>query len=144
MSEKLIVDASVAVKWLVPEQGWAIARRLFEAHSLTAPQLILAECANILWKKVRRAELTRDEAVQAAEKFVGLELDLVPLHELMVPATEIAAYLSHPAYDCFYLAIAVLDDLRLVTADESLLRVIDQRGDRLLKALCHPLSHFEA
>jgi len=144
VNERLVVDASVAVKWLVPEQDWAVARRLYETHSLIAPQLILAECANILWKKFRRTEITRDEAVQAAEKFVSLELDLEPLGRLTVPAVEIAAFLNHPAYDCYYLALAVVSDVPIVTTDDRLLRVLKERGGRELNALCRPLEYFES
>jgi predicted nucleic acid-binding protein len=139
LSEKFVVDASVAIKWLVPEQHWAVARRLLEAHTLIAPQLILAECSNILSKKLRRGELTRSEVVSAAERIVGLEVGLESLQDLTAPATELAAYLDHPAYDCFYLALAVVENSPLVTADERLLRVLDQRADRSLRNLCQSL-----
>jgi predicted nucleic acid-binding protein len=142
LNEKVVVDASVAIKWLVPEQDWTVARRLFETHTLIAPQLILAECSNILWKKLRRGELTRSEIVEAAEKIAGLEVDLASLQDLMAPATELAAYLDHPAYDCFYIALAVVENSPLVTADERLLRVLDQR-DRSLRNLCRPLGGLD-
>ena len=139
----MIVDASVAVKWLVPEQDWVVARRLLDTHTLIAPQLILAECSNILWKKLRRGELTRSEFGAAAEKFVGLEVGLESLQDLMAPATELAAYLDHPAYDCFYLALAIVEDSPLVTADDKLLRVLDQRAGRSLRNLCRSLRDFD-
>jgi predicted nucleic acid-binding protein len=142
LNEKVVVDASVAIKWLVPEQDWTVARRLFETHTLIAPQLILAECSNILWKKLRRGELTRSEIVEAAEKIAGLEVDLASLQDLMAPATELAAYLDHPAYDCFYIALAVVENSPLVTADKRLLRVLDQR-DRSLRNLCRPLGGLD-
>jgi predicted nucleic acid-binding protein len=143
LSEKVVVDASVAIKWLVPEQNWAVARRLLETHALIAPQLILAECSNILWKKLRRGELTRSEVVTAAEKIVGLEVGLESLQDLMAPATELSVYLDHPAYDCFYLALALVENSPLVTADERLLRVLDQRADRSLLNLCQSLHELD-
>ncbi|CAK0765232.1 hypothetical protein CCP3SC1_450011 [Gammaproteobacteria bacterium] len=62
----LIVDASIAVKWVVEEVGTNEALILKHTHRLAAPDLIIAECANILWKKVRRGELSPDEASLAA------------------------------------------------------------------------------
>jgi predicted nucleic acid-binding protein len=48
-----VIDASVAIKWLVDEPGTAAALSL-RRHRLLAPDLLIAECANVLWKKVRR------------------------------------------------------------------------------------------
>ena len=47
MIDAAVVDASVAVKWVVPETGSDLARSLSNA-SLEAPDLLLVECANIL------------------------------------------------------------------------------------------------
>ncbi len=142
MTEVLIFDASVAIKLLVPERDWAIARKLLVTHDITAPDLIFAECVNVLWKKVRKGELTRTEAVEAADKLTQLDITSVSLAELMSPATDLSAYLDHPAYDCFYLALAVLGDHRLVTEDERLVRVVRQKGPRSLSDLCVPLQAF--
>jgi hypothetical protein len=56
-----VVDASVAIKWFVDEPDSAQAAVLLR-HSLAAPDLLAPECANILWKKVTRAELSLEEA----------------------------------------------------------------------------------
>jgi predicted nucleic acid-binding protein len=49
--KELVIDASVAVKWVVEEPGTQEAL-LLRQHRLLAPDLLVAECANILWKKV--------------------------------------------------------------------------------------------
>ena len=55
---KLVVDASVAVKWLITEEWTEESRRLLAASiDRHAPDLILAETANVLWKKARRGEI---------------------------------------------------------------------------------------
>jgi predicted nucleic acid-binding protein len=56
----LVIDASVAIKWIIDEEGSPAALAL-RKHSLAAPDLLMAECANILWKKSRRGELSTDE-----------------------------------------------------------------------------------
>ena len=64
--ERLVIDASIAVKWVVPEPDCDRAEALRD-HPLVAPDLLFAECANVLWKKVRRGELSKDEADIAAQ-----------------------------------------------------------------------------
>ena len=62
----LVIDASIAVKWVVEEEGTPEALALRQKAKLIAPELLVAECANILWKKVQRGELLKDEALLAA------------------------------------------------------------------------------
>jgi predicted nucleic acid-binding protein len=58
-----VVDASIVIKWFVDEVHAEAARRWQEdQYELSAPDLLWLECGNILWKKVRRRELTPDEA----------------------------------------------------------------------------------
>ncbi len=61
----LVVDASVVVKWVVDEPDMPQALSL-RRHRLYAPDLLPAECASVLWQKVRRNELTEREALFAA------------------------------------------------------------------------------
>ena len=61
-----VIDASVAIKWVVPEAGTEEAVELLGRGGLVAPDLLFAECANILWKKVRNGELQKSEALIAA------------------------------------------------------------------------------
>jgi len=101
---------------------------------LIAPELLVAECANILWKKVRRNELSNEEALLAARLLQSAEVELTPTRLLLEPATRIAIELDHPAYDCIYLALAAERDCPFVTADERLLRKLDEGGRRILRA----------
>ena len=55
--DRLVVDASVAIKWVVEEEGSEAAAGLLDGSTLAAPDFLIPECANILWKKVRRGEL---------------------------------------------------------------------------------------
>jgi predicted nucleic acid-binding protein len=61
----LVIDASVVVKWHVTEIHSVEALRLLRdnAPALHAPDLVFPEVGNILWKKVRRGDLT-DEQVR--------------------------------------------------------------------------------
>jgi predicted nucleic acid-binding protein len=139
----LVIDASIAVKWVVEENGTPQALRLRQRMKLIAPELLIAECANILWKKVQRGELSKDEALLAARLLQAAEIELLPTRILLEPATRIAIELDHPAYDCVYLALAVERDCRFVTADQRLLRKLDQGRRRMLRARAMSLTEAD-
>jgi predicted nucleic acid-binding protein len=101
-----VVDASVVVKWVVEEAGTAASLALRRDNRLVAPDLVIAECANILWKKARRGELSGPQASMAARLLERSGLELIPMRGFMADATNLALELSHPAYDCIYLAVA--------------------------------------
>ena len=122
----LVVDASIAVKWVIEEAGTPEALSLCHGARLLAPELLVAECANILWKKALRNELSTDEALFAARLLERAEIELLPTRSLLAAATRLAITLNHPAYDCLYLALAAANDCRFVTADDSLLRKLAQ------------------
>jgi predicted nucleic acid-binding protein len=140
----LVIDASIAVKWVVEEEGTAEALRLLNRSRLIAPELLLAECANILWKKVRRDELSNEEALLAARLLQSADLELTSTRSLMEPATRIAIELDHPAYDCIYLALAAERDCPFVTADERLLRKLDEGRRRILRVTAMSWSEADA
>jgi predicted nucleic acid-binding protein len=120
----LIVDASVAARWFVPAFSWASAVSLLKAgHELIAPELILAETANAFWKAVRAGYMTPDEMQAAVAEMPACFIRLTSLRALSEDAAEIAVSLNHPAYDCFYLALARREHAPLVTADKRLASV---------------------
>jgi predicted nucleic acid-binding protein len=123
----MVIDASIAVKWVVEEEGTQAALALRRSAKLLAPELLVAECANILWKKVQRDELSKEEALLAARLLQAAEIELLPTRSLLEAATRFAIELEHPAYDCLYLALAIESGCRFVTADQRFLRKL---GDR--------------
>lgn len=112
----MVVDASVAVKWVVPEAGSDAATDLL-GRELSAPTLWLAEAASALRKKKRRGEITEDEARERAQDLADAPIEPIELPILLPSAMRIASELDHSIYDCFYLAAALLRDAPLVTAD---------------------------
>ena len=117
-----VIDASIAVKWVVEESGTAEALVLRQNAKLIAPELLVAECANVLWKKVQRHELLKEEALLAARLLQGADIELLPTRSLLEAATKMSIEINHPAYDCLYLALAVDNECQCVTADERFLR----------------------
>lgn len=115
----LVVDASVALKWVLPEEGGAEAEALLRVP-LHAPNLMLAECGNALWIAARRRLVSSDRAREALEFLASVPIAVSPVEPILVRALDWAFRLDHPLYDCLYIVLA--QDLRmpLVTADRGL------------------------
>lgn len=127
MKKTIVIDSSVAIKWVVPEEGTDSALAVRSEYLISAPDLIMSEMANILWKKHQRGEISSREALVAAEVLLSAGIHLLPVSDLMVHATELAMTLRHPAYDCVYLAAAVSADCQFLTADSALIRKLRQQ-----------------
>ena len=135
-----VIDASVAIKWIFDEPGAAEALKIRHGAKLVAPELFLAECANILWKKVERNELSPEEATFAAQIFEIVDVELLGHRQLIAEAVRIAVELSHPVYDCLYIAAATSRRIAFVTADQRLLRRVAAVKDEALGAAVVSLS----
>lgn len=116
---KWVVDASVAAKWLAPEEESALADALLD-DDLIVPDLLFAEVANILWKKQQRAEMSPTAAHAGARWLLQLPLTVHEGAGLLTLALELSTRLRHPAYDCFYLALARRSGCAFITADRRL------------------------
>lgn len=124
-----VIDASVAAKWFLEEAGTPLAKDLLDRLdraevTFHSPDLILAEVGNILWKKVRSAQLGAGQAQIAAKALPRYFEQLHPSEKLIDRALQMALELDHPIYDCLYLACAERLEARVVTADERLYRAL--------------------
>nr|CAA6827285.1 MAG: Ribonuclease VapC [uncultured Thiotrichaceae bacterium] len=114
----LVVDASVAIKWFVPEIHWEYAARLQGCSDLYAPDFMLLECSNILIKKVRRQEISHNDADEIQQALSCAPLDFYPWQELLESATLVAHETYRSVYDCIYLVLAQQLGGQMVTADK--------------------------
>lgn len=113
---KVVIDASVALKWVVPEDGSEAARAL-RRFELIAPNIWLAEVANALWRHVLRAELEQRQAEGLLRELKAAPVLTIPLEADIQIALGLASELSHPIYDCIYLALAQRESTYVITAD---------------------------
>jgi len=116
---KLVVDASVATKWLVAETLTDEALAILGSdNELVAPDLFPIEIGNVLWKKVRAAELTAEQAVERFEGLGKMGLRIVATGSIQSQAIQLAIETGRTVYDSLYLALAIAEECGLVTADE--------------------------
>ena len=123
-----VVDASVAVKWVIPETLSDEADRIRDGDDdVLAPDLLLVEVANALWRKTAAREISPREADAAFDLVRRGGIDLRPTAPLLPRAMEMARRLGHPVYDCVYLALAEREHAAFVTADQRLLGRLSTR-----------------
>jgi len=116
-----VVDASTVVKWFVPEIHSEAARRLLELpHEYIAPDLLFAETANTIWKKVRRKELTTDEGYHLVADIGRIGVETVSCRALAEDAHALAYATGRTVYDAMYVALAIRLNTRSITADDRL------------------------
>lgn len=121
----IVVDASLVVAALLPEKDSEAARALIASEACVAPDLLISECVNALWKSVRLERIMPDEAQLALEALTSLGVVLVSSSDLADRALQLAITLGHPAYDCFYLALAETRGVEMVTQDATLMRKVE-------------------
>lgn len=120
-----MVDASVAVKWYLPEIHDDAARRLLQqGNELLAPDLIFSEVGNVLWKRFRRGEALQSDVLSVLTSLIEMSLTVTPSSSLALPSLAIACEFNRTVYDCTYLALAARERAPMVTADEKLYNAI--------------------
>jgi predicted nucleic acid-binding protein len=111
-----VVDASVAVKWLIDEEHTALAGALSN-RQMSAPSLLLIECANALLRRARAGDIPAPAVPAKVRALRLVPVRLVPSERYLEGAIALATELRHSIYDCLYLALALDKRAPLVTAD---------------------------
>ena len=116
-----VVDASVAIKWFFPEVHSEEAIRLrTPPHELHAPDLLWLEVHNVVCRNIRRNLIAQEKGLQILSVLRRLPIQIFPSVDLLDTATAIALDTAAGLYDCIYVALAILLDARMVTADRRL------------------------
>jgi predicted nucleic acid-binding protein len=139
----LVVDASVALKWVLEEPDSHLAQALADGEeTLLVPDFWLGEATNVCWVQVRKGRWSADEAREA----LALLRDLLPptptgdlaLHDV---ALDIGLTVDHSTYDTLYVAFAIAMGARgVVGADGAFVR--DMRRHPDLADLLIPLADW--
>ena len=118
-----VVDASVVIKWFVPEVHSDAARQLLQTtDQYLAPDLLFPEVGNVIWKKVRRDELSPRQGRDLALDISKVAVETVPARSLFEDACDMAIATGLTVYDATYVALAARLETKMITADERLVR----------------------
>jgi len=118
-----VVDASVIIKWYVPEDDFAAARALRVPRvRLSAPDLLFIELSNILWKIVRRGDMQPGRAIEIIEEIVASPFITYTTQSLARDAIDLAMTTDVSAYDASYVALAMRLNVQCITADQKLVQ----------------------
>jgi predicted nucleic acid-binding protein len=120
-----VVDASVAVKWFLPEPDAEFAVELLRAgHRLIAPDLLWIEVASVLWKVARRGGLNADEVQRIMADAAAFPVEVIESSSLLPDALRIACAADRTVYDSLYIALASRENAVMVTADARLVNAL--------------------
>lgn len=121
----VVIDASVALKWVLDEPGKEAADALLE-EELIAPSLWLLEAANALWRRTQRGEINDEEAKERLTELYNAPVTTTTIEDDLLAAADLANLLGHPVYDRLYLAMAIRENTYVVTADSRFHSVVDR------------------
>ena len=124
---KVVIDASVAVKWVIPGEPWEMQARILEVKIASreveayAPPLLLYEVASAILKSVLRGALKLGDGVEALTAIgrLGLNIQITSWNDL-AEILDIATTTKLTIYDSTYLHLSKKMNAKLVTADKEL------------------------
>jgi predicted nucleic acid-binding protein len=141
----LVVDASVALKWVLPEPDSHLAQALAEGdEELLVPDFWLNEACNVCWLQVRKGTWSADEAREALQ-LLRAQVPPTPTGDLALHdvALDIGLATGHSTYDTLYVAFAVAMGARgVVAADGPFVRDMRRHPDPALAAMLIPLADW--
>jgi predicted nucleic acid-binding protein len=122
VTRQAVIDSCVCVKWLIKEEHSEKAISLLSSDvELVAPDIVLTEAANALWKTVKRGLLTPEQADARLTDLPGFFNRLLPTFDLVPEALALGMAIDVPIYDCIYVAASCRTGASLITADSKLM-----------------------
>ena len=124
----LVVDASVALKWFLPDEPLAdrAVSIVRDGMPLIVPDILVAEVCNAAWRLARLGRINQDQVAEIAAILPQFFDTLVGAADLARRAVAIARELDHPVYDCLYVTLAEERRAKLISADTRLLKKLQQ------------------
>ncbi len=117
--KKFVIDASILLKlFFAEEHSDAAVQYVKGAQELQAPDLLWVEASYVVWRRVRRGEITAPDAASLMSEMVRVPIKTWATLDLVPAALALAVDTGRTLYDCLYLALAVREDVPLLTGDE--------------------------
>lgn len=134
---RLVIDCSVAMKWLVDEDGSQLALSILRTkHELLLPDFWAAEATSVVWKQHRRGLITKDEAEWGLRLLLAMPRTSTLDMGLYWRALRIGMETGQSTYDTLYLAFAIVANAdKLIVADARFLQTMRKDYGDLMMAL---------
>lgn len=128
----VIIDSSVVAKWFFEEnlstQAIAVRQNWIGSKlDLLAPDLLLTEVSNIIWKKQRLGLISNLEARDTLIDLIALALPTVSSQSLLLAAYNLAEECDRTVYDSLYLVLSIQMQAQLITADLRLYNAVSSK-----------------
>lgn len=123
----MIIDASVAMKWLIEETDSNAAKALIVRPDLEAPNCLAGELGNALARMTRQGRVSEPQARMSWAEIPMMPVSLVDWSPFADEGFNLSLVLGVAFYDCLYLALALRQDDSLVTADARFVRAVQSR-----------------
>ena len=122
-----VMDTSALVKYVLPEEDSPVVEKLIAFHHagmahLVAPEYVLVESANVIWKHIQGRNLQPEDAVPSLRALRDLGIRLVPDADLLEDALMLATDHGITVYDALFCALAARENVQLITSDNALVR----------------------
>jgi len=132
MNGIIVADSSVVVKWMIPEELSAeasavLAKAQAGNAKLIAPDLLVAEVGNVLWKHHRRDNLSSIELTHALSLFHLLPITYISSNGLIDLACNLAVAYQRSVYDMLYVALSIQRSALFLTADQRLVNAVSAK-----------------
>jgi len=124
----VVLDASVALRWLLDEAEAVTAFELLEKYILHAPDFLLVEVSNVLWVKTRAQRLNREGAEELYARLTELPITYWPTAELIARSRAASFAYDLTLYDTLYVALSARSGHPLATADQGIVAALQRAG----------------
>jgi predicted nucleic acid-binding protein len=123
-----VVDASVAAKWFLQEDYSDSAVLLLDKQNqLHSPDFLMLEIDSLVLKRIRRGDILLKDGRDIRKAIRSFPLFYHSYLSLLDPAWEIAKKSGCSVYDCLYVALGILLNCTVVTADRTLFEKLKRR-----------------
>lgn len=127
MKKAIIIDASVAAKWLLPDEADFIADSIKKAFAdrqivIVVPIFIFYEVNNLLKSAVLSNRISSQDSLNFYENFLTLNFNIYSSKLLLKVTLQTALKLDISSYDAAYVALAEHLQIPFYTTDEKLVK----------------------